>query len=160
MNREILMKKKLSVVIVTYNSENHIYDCLERLYLHNDIGEALQVVIVDNCSDDFEKMKTQIEQKYGDKVIIIKNTKNGGYGQGNNIGIRKSTAPYVMIMNPDVRISKPIFKSVYNIFAKDENIVQVGLKQLIPIPKITLFLLVFDILSSVSIPAIFLPSGE
>lgn len=126
------MNKLISVVIVTYNSENHIYDCLDTLYKYNDIGDALEVLIVDNCSNEFEKMQTKIQQKFGEKVIIIKNTRNGGYGQGNNVGIKKATAPFIMIMNPDVRICKPVFKSVYDIFLSDQNIVQVGLKQLIP----------------------------
>ena len=42
--------KELSVVIVTYNSEPDIYGCLDALFAHNDIGDALEIIVVDNKS--------------------------------------------------------------------------------------------------------------
>ena len=44
------MHKRVSVIIVTYNSEKHIYDCLSSIYRYNDIGDLLEVIIVDNNS--------------------------------------------------------------------------------------------------------------
>ena len=96
--------KELSVVIVTYNSEPDIYGCLDALFAHNDIGDALEIIVVDNNSRDFTHMRDEIARLYGEKVIVLSNSKNGGYGQGNNIGIRHATSPVIMIMNPDVRI--------------------------------------------------------
>lgn len=125
------MEKLVSVVIVTYNSGGHIYDCLDRLYSYNDIGDALEVLVVDNCSKGFDDMKSKILQIYGGRVRVIQNNVNGGYGQGNNVGIRHSTAPYILIMNPDVRICSPIFKSAYEIFKSNMNIAQIGMKQLL-----------------------------
>ena len=43
-----MMHKRVSVIIVTYNSEKHIYDCLSSIYRYNDIGDLLEVIIVDN----------------------------------------------------------------------------------------------------------------
>ena len=45
-----IMQKKISIVIVTYNSDNHISDCLESIFKYNDIGDALEIIIVDNMS--------------------------------------------------------------------------------------------------------------
>lgn len=122
--------KKISVIIVTYNSENHIYDCLESLFKYNDIGDSLEVIIVDNCSTYFDVMQQKLQSLYGDRITIIQNTKNGGYGQGNNVGIRACSAPIVMIMNPDVRLIMPIFSNAINLFERNPNLVQCGLKQL------------------------------
>lgn len=98
----------LSVIILTYNSENDIYQCLESVYQHNDIGKELEVIIVDNQSTHFASMRDEIAQRYP-QVIITQNTHNGGYGQGNNVGIRIAQAPVVAVMNPDVRLMRPIF---------------------------------------------------
>lgn len=100
----------LSVIILTYNSENDIYQCLESVYKHNDIGKELEVIIVDNQSTNFASMRDEIAQRYP-QVIITQNTHNGGYGQGNNVGIRIAQAPVVAIMNPDIRLMQPIFSA-------------------------------------------------
>ncbi len=105
-----MIMKQLSVIILTYNSEKDIYPCLESVYQHNDIGEGLEVIVVDNQSTHFASMQQEIAQRYP-KVIITQNTHNGGYGQGNNVGIRMAQAPIVAIMNPDIRLLQPIFAS-------------------------------------------------
>ena len=48
--------KKLSVIIVTYNSVRHIYDCLESVFQFNDLGNELEVIVVDNHSEQQEEM--------------------------------------------------------------------------------------------------------
>jgi len=123
------MQKKLAVIIVTYNSEQHIYDCLESVFKYNDIGEELEVIVVDNCSKDFQAMNQTIGEKYGEKVRVVKNDKNGGYGQGNNVGICQSHAPYIMIMNPDTIMIMPLFKEVIGDFEKNDNLAIYGIKQ-------------------------------
>lgn len=123
------MNKKLSVVIVTYNSENHIYDCLESVFKYNDIGNALEVIVVDNNSIDFEHMKCKLEALYGDSIRIISNSSNEGYGQGNNIGIRCSMAPYFAVMNPDVRLIMPIFSAMIDCL-ENENVAMCAGKQM------------------------------
>lgn len=105
-----MIMKQLSVIILTYNSEKDIYPCLESVYQHNDIGEGLEVIVVDNQSTHFAAMQQEIAQRYP-KVIITQNTHNGGYGQGNNVGIHMAQAPVVAIMNPDIRLLQPIFAS-------------------------------------------------
>lgn len=124
--------KKISIIIVTYNSENHIYDCLKSIFGNNDIGDALEVIVVDNCSKEYGAMNLKIGDLYGEKVLVIANDRNGGYGHGNNVGIRASAAPIVMIINPDVRLISSVFKIVCNIFENRPQVVQIGLKQVHP----------------------------
>lgn len=106
--------KRLSIIIVTYNSEKDIFDCLKAVFKHNDLGDELEVIVVDNASAGFEAMRDEIKGIYGDKVIVVRNANNGGYGQGNNIGIRLSSSDKFLIMNPDVRIVMPMFAKVVN----------------------------------------------
>ena len=122
--------KALSVVIVTYNSEPDIYECLDALFAHNDIGEALEVIVVDNNSRDFAHMQSELHRLYGDSVAVLSNTRNGGYGQGNNIGIRHASAPVVMIMNPDVRLDIISLQEIVGAFENDVDLAMYGLRQL------------------------------
>lgn len=123
--------KELSVVIVTYNSEPDIYGCLEALYAKNDLGEQLEVIVVDNSSRSFDHLQKELTRLYGDRVQVLRNTQNGGYGQGNNIGIRHSSAPIVMIMNPDVRLKEFSLKAVVARYRQDERLAICGFKQVI-----------------------------
>lgn len=113
--------KELSLIILTYNSEKDIYDCLYSVYQHNDIGNRLEIIIVDNNSDGYVQMHDNITSLYPN-VIIIPNTKNGGYGQGNNIGIQAATAPIIAIMNPDIRLVMPVFQEMLNVFDNKQTV--------------------------------------
>lgn len=123
------MGKDISVIIVTYNSEKHIFDCLNSLFKYNDIGDALEVIIVDNQSKDFASLQKKLIDQYRDSIKIVINDRNGGYGQGNNVGIRMASAPIIMIMNPDVRMVESLFKQALLAF-ENPNVVQFGVKSL------------------------------
>ncbi|MBQ8939711.1 MAG: glycosyltransferase [Paludibacteraceae bacterium] len=123
--------KELSVIIVTYNSEPDIYGCLDALFSHNDLDDALEVIVVDNNSRYFAHMQNEIAQRYGGKVIVLSNSQNGGYGQGNNIGIRHASSPIIMIMNPDVRLIQISLKDIVSQYKKDPDLALVGFKQIV-----------------------------
>ena len=106
-----------------------IEDCLSALFANNDIGEQLEVIVVDNNSDDYEQTQKRIVN-YGQRVKLIRNDSNGGYGQGNNIGINNSSAPYIMIMNPDVRLNNISLQQVYETFDNNNHVAIYGIKQL------------------------------
>ena len=123
--------KRLSIIIVTYRSEHDIYDCLQSIWKYSDIPqEDLEVIVVDNSSE-CEPMFTKLRQLYGDSLLLIHNTHNGGYGQGNNVGIRQATAPVVMIMNPDVRLCMPLFATALSAFEQDRTLCMYGMKQML-----------------------------
>lgn len=122
---------KLSVIIVTYNSEKDIFDCLQSLYANNDLNEGeLEVIVVDNNSAQHEEMFTKIHSLY-QNVRTIKNNQNGGYGQGNNVGIRQAKAPLILIMNPDVRLTTPCFQKVTRAFEQDDRLSMYGMRQIL-----------------------------
>ncbi len=124
--------KRVAVVIVTYNSEKDIFDCVASIRSHSDIAlEDIELIIVDNNSINSEPMFERLRRQWGEDIICIRNTHNGGYGQGNNIGIRRSTAPVILIMNPDVRLICPIFKKALELFDKDRLLVMYGMKQML-----------------------------
>lgn len=91
----------VDVVVLNYNDAEQT---CRYVSLIKEFDIIDHIVIVDNHSSDFsiEYLKT-IED---DKVKIIQSGKNGGYGYGNNFGIKylikNYCSPYIAITNPDV----------------------------------------------------------
>lgn len=123
--------KRVSIIIVTHNSEKDIFDCVNSVKQYADIPHSeIELVIVDNHSQAPECMFQRLKQLWGDDILLIKNEKNGGYGQGNNIGIKASSAPILLIMNPDVRLYEPVFGKVLAVFERDATLSMYGMKQM------------------------------
>lgn len=123
--------KRLAIIIVTHNSESDIYECLDSVFQYSDLPKSeLEVIVVDNASDHAESMFARLRKQYGDAVTLTKNTHNGGYGQGNNVGIRLATAPVILIMNPDVRLMEPVFAKALQAFDADASLCVYGMKQM------------------------------
>lgn len=124
---------KISIIIVTYNSQALISDCLQSILDYADISlDEIEIIVVDNSSgENAEELKSMVDNHSVAKKIktkYIHNVANLGYGQGNNIGIFNSTGDIVCIMNPDVRFTEPLFKDVLLKF-EDSNLALLGYKQ-------------------------------
>lgn len=88
---------KVTVCIVTWNSEKYIEKCLR--CINNQSFQDFELLVIDNNSLD----KTlEIVKKVSPNAKIIKNTKNLGFCGGHNLGIKKSKGIYYMPLNPDV----------------------------------------------------------
>ena len=89
-----------SIVIVTYNSAEHIENCIHSIIQNIDIGNY-EIIIVDNCSTD-ETVK--IIKKYNNVVLAV-NSQNYGFATANNKGFKIARGEYVIVLNPDVNFT-------------------------------------------------------
>jgi N-acetylglucosaminyl-diphospho-decaprenol L-rhamnosyltransferase len=87
----------LAIVIVTYNSRHEIEGCLRSLQEHA-MPVPTEVVVVDNGSTDGT---AQLVAAQWPDVLVIEPGANLGFARANNLGIRKTTADYVLLLNPD-----------------------------------------------------------
>ena len=87
--------KDITVVITSFRSSEKIKSCL------NAIDRQCRILLVEN-SDDFE-FKKKIEKEFANAECIITGA-NLGYGKGNNIGLKKVTTKYALILNPDATL--------------------------------------------------------
>lgn len=92
---------KLSVIIVNWNTTDLCVELLSSIEKFAPKCEY-EVILVDNASRDFENYDFS---KY-DFLKIIRNKKNLKYAKGNNIGIRESCGEYVMLFNPDIKVTE------------------------------------------------------
>ena len=60
------------------------------------------MTVVDNASRGEDV--AQLREALGDRVRLIRNTENAGYGIANNQGFRVSSGRYHLVVNPDVRL--------------------------------------------------------
>ena len=84
--------KDISIVIVTFKSEDIISKCLKSI--PNDI----KVIIVENSKN--EKFKKDLENKYKNVDCILTGS-NRGYAAANNIGLNIVKTKYALVLNPD-----------------------------------------------------------
>jgi GT2 family glycosyltransferase len=74
-----------------------------------------RILIVDNCSTD--DSLSDLKSIESDKIIVIKSEKNGGYGAGNNLGIRylceNFGSEYILLANPDVIVDEDTLQNMY-----------------------------------------------
>jgi GT2 family glycosyltransferase len=91
---------KLSVVIICWNDFKVILDCIASVYGETRAIEY-EVIVTDNASTDGSL--AAIRQRFPD-VRVVENAENGGFGRGNNAGIRLAEGEYILILNPDTII--------------------------------------------------------
>lgn len=89
---------RLSVVTVTYNSSAVIGGMLQSLPMREDT----EVILVDNNSTD-QSVAVALEAYSGLKVVL--NPSNNGFAHAVNRGASASSGDYLLLVNPDARIS-------------------------------------------------------
>lgn len=89
------MNPRLSVVIVNYNTRELLRVCLESLEKQ---PELLEIIVVDNASDDASALMVQEDFP---RVRLFMQQKNRWFCGGNNIGIENATSQFVLLLNPD-----------------------------------------------------------
>ena len=91
---------KLSVVILCWNDLKVIGDCLRSIY--DETKEIdFEVIVSDNGSSDGS---TEYITQNFPSVRIVANGVNLGFAKGNNAGIARTRAEYILILNPDTII--------------------------------------------------------
>lgn len=107
----------VAVTIVTFNSAKYIERCLDEV-LRQDY-HPLRVVVVDNASDDDT---LALLHRYRHCVRIIQNERNTGFAAAQNQAIRAADADWVLILNPDVRLTSDFVKNLVEAGEADPQI--------------------------------------
>lgn len=103
------MKKStlLTIVIVTWNNEEEIAECLRSIYNNkeNEPLGGIETIVVDNSSlDNTVNVVNSFTDLMEDDIKIITNTENLGFTRGANIGLKKAKGKFVFLLNPDTEI--------------------------------------------------------
>lgn len=96
------VEQKLSVIIITYNEEDNIRDCL------NSVKWADEIIVIDSKSTD----KTVDFAKEFTDIIFL--TDNLTYGQKRNIGIENASCDWIFWLDADERVTQELKKEIVN----------------------------------------------
>jgi N-acetylglucosaminyl-diphospho-decaprenol L-rhamnosyltransferase len=93
----------LSIVILNYNTLDHLRTCLRALQVEGSTSLSggsveAEVLVVDNASTDGSDEMVAAEFPW---VQLIRSPRNGGFAFGNNLALRQCTGANVLLLNPD-----------------------------------------------------------
>lgn len=105
----------LSIIIVNYNSEPYLVDCIKSIEQHTQ-SISYEILIINNSMPT----KTLSDLQNGDHHIrIIQNEENLGFGSAVNQGFKVAEGKYYLVLNPDTILYKDVLDKLCVFF--DEN---------------------------------------
>jgi GT2 family glycosyltransferase len=101
------MKPKLSIVILAWNNQSDVAQCVESILTH--YNGYFQLIVVDNGSQDntpeyLEQLQDNWQETNG-LLTIITNQDNLGYAAGNNSALAHIQGEYTLWLNQDIIIT-------------------------------------------------------
>lgn len=91
--------RDVSVLVVSYQSEEYLPECLASVARQKDI--ATETIVVDNASTDGT---TELVTNRFPGVRLVKNRQNRGFATAINQGLALTKGEYVLLLNPDARL--------------------------------------------------------
>ena len=106
----------LSVIILSFNTKDITGRCLSKLQVAKDYCEKrlknkVQVIVLDNASSDGS---TELIKSDYPWVKLIVSKENLGFSKGNNVAMRQSKNPFILLLNSDVYVEE---ESLYKALA-------------------------------------------
>ena len=112
----------ISVIIVTYNSEEFIEQCLDSV-IANTKGDDFEIIVIDNNSND--RTVEIVYRKYK-HIRLIRNSKNIGFAAANNKGISRAKGEFIYFLNPDSIIVNSAISQMQEFLLKTPDAGAVG----------------------------------
>lgn len=119
----------VSVIVVTWNSEQEIISCLNSIVKQKADYPELEIILVDNNSQD--KTKELVKKEFGE-VVLINNKRNLGYARANNQGLSRARGEYILLVNPDVILTDNFLAPLVDFLEKHKEVGAVAPKLLNP----------------------------
>ncbi len=102
---------KIGCVILNYNDSTTTISLLNKIKSFHLLN---RIIVVDNCSKD--NSYQALKEFEDSKIKVIQSTRNGGYGYGNNLGIKYlkeiDEPDFILIANPDVQFTENVINQM------------------------------------------------
>jgi len=125
-------KPEVSVIVLSYNTKNITNKCLTELkssvdFFQKKTSRKVEVLVVDNSSSDGSVETIKKNQSW---VGLIESKTNLGFAKANNLGMKKSSAKYFLLLNSDAFVKKQTLYKAWRHLKKNRNIDILGCRLL------------------------------
>ena len=110
------MTPTLAAVLVNYNSGDELRGALRSIT--REAAVPWEAVVVDNASSDGSQSSAL---EFGPQVQLLRNAENIGFARGVNQAMTASTAPFVLIMNPDCQLNSGTLAPLLAVLEADDR---------------------------------------
>ena len=93
------MPPSISVIIVNYNTADHLERCLPSILAQK--GTSFEILIVDNASQDDS---VDLVNSRFPSVKLFASPQNLGFAKANNLALREAKGNYIYFLNPDTEL--------------------------------------------------------
>lgn len=108
---------KVSIVIPNYNGIEFMETCMDAL--EKQTMKDVEILVIDNGSTDGSG---QLVRERYPEATLVEMGKNTGFCGAVNEGIRRSRAPYVLLLNNDTQVTETFTEELYRAVCRDEQI--------------------------------------
>ena len=117
---------KLSIIIVNYNVEHFLEQCLNSVLAAKQ-DFPIEIIVVDNNSVDgsLEMMAEKFPQ-----IMLIANKDNRGFSKANNQGINMAKGEFILLLNPDTVVESDTFAKTIDFMDSHPDAGGLGVKML------------------------------
>lgn len=102
---------KITIVIPNFNGAHFLQDCLQALFMQEPGTPEYEVLVVDNGSQDGS---LKLIHENFPQVQVEALSVNTGFCHAVNVGIQKSDAPYVILLNNDTKVGPGFVSGLYH----------------------------------------------
>lgn len=115
------MEYKLTVVIPTYNAQDHLLEAVESVKNQTIGFDNIELILVDdNSTDDTKSILNNLCNDYENISTIFLKENNGSPSKARNRGIEKSTSKYIMFLDSDDYFIKDCCEKMYNTIKEND----------------------------------------
>ena len=121
------MSRRWAAVVVNYESGDLLAACVRSLLTDGGFDEP-EVVVVDNGSTDgsVARMRRDLSTEHAAFVTVVEPGANLGYAGGVNRGVASTSAPVVMVCNPDVEVVAGTAAAMVQRLEREPDLAAVG----------------------------------
>lgn len=110
------------MIVVNFNSTDLLRECLRAVFASSTSAD-LEVIVVDNASDDFSLDRLSAEFR---QVRWLPQQINTTCTGGNNVGLQAASGGLVLMLNPDTRVEPEAIENATRHLEESPDLVAVG----------------------------------
>jgi len=116
----------VSVIIVNWNTESYLRDCLRSVFAAT-AGVEFEVIVIDNASSDGSV--AMVEKEFP-QARLVRNSDNRGFAAANNQGMALACGRYVLLLNSDTLVLDDVIAATVRFGDAHSDVAVVGCRAL------------------------------